>query len=61
VSGCKIIDLCLGGPHLSSFDGGRGAPLGYMFQMKEKKRESLTFCSFPSGILFSDDETTTPN
>jgi hypothetical protein len=45
VFACKIIDLFLGDPHLSSIDGGRGAPVSCIFQMKEKKRESSTFCS----------------
>jgi hypothetical protein len=43
---CKIIDLFLRDPHLSSFDGGRGAPVGYMFQMKEKKKRKLDILLF---------------
>jgi hypothetical protein len=44
---CKIIDLFLGDRHLSSIDGGRGAPASCIIQMEEKKRESSTFCSVP--------------
>ena len=30
---CKIINLLLSDPHLSSFDDGRAAPVGCMFQI----------------------------
>jgi len=45
----KIVDFFLGDLHLSSFDGGRGAPVGSMFQMEEKKRRKLDilFCFLP--------------
>jgi hypothetical protein len=36
---CKIIDLFLSDPHLSSIGGGRGAPVGYMFQIEKKRKE----------------------
>ena len=36
---CKIINLFLGDPHLSSFDGGRGAPVGSMIEMEKEERE----------------------
>ena len=34
---CKIINLFLGDPHLSSFDGGRGAPVGCMIEMEKRR------------------------
>ncbi len=47
--GAKIIDLFLGDHHLLSIDGGRGAPVGYMFQMKEKKKRKfdILLCFLP--------------
>ena len=35
----KTVDLFLGDSHLSSFDGGRGAPAGYIFQIQKKKKK----------------------
>lgn len=34
-----FVGFCLGDSHLSSFDGGRGAPVGDMFQMQERRRK----------------------
>ena len=58
----KIIGLIFADPHLSSIDGGRGAPVGSMFQMEEKeRRKARHFVLFPSGVRHDDEEISTAN
>ncbi len=49
---CQNHRFTPGDLHVSSIDGGRGAPEGCMFQIEEekKKKKIRHFAVFPSGI-----------
>ncbi len=48
---CQNHRFTPGDLHVSSIDGGRGAPEGCMFQIEEKKKKKIRhFAVFPSGI-----------